>query len=79
MAQTNTAAAQMSGCLTSRFGVAAPFGLGVMSWLTWWACLVHIPSCMPAHQTGPGPRRQTRTLPRHTETLLSSRPPSLIY
>lgn len=23
-----------------------------MSWLTWWARLVHAPSCMPAHQVG---------------------------
>lgn len=23
-----------------------------LSWLTWWARLVHAPSCMPAHQVG---------------------------
>jgi len=32
---------------------------GVLSWLTRWAWLVHILSCMPAHQAGP--RRQNET------------------
>lgn len=43
-------------------------GLGalsaVLSCLTWWAWLVHIPSCMPAHQTGP--RRQKKPPTIHT-------------
>ena len=42
----------------SYFGAAAQTGFGAMSWLTGWALPMHIPSCMPAHQTGPGPRRQ---------------------
>lgn len=52
-----------SDALSSHFGAVTPTGHGAMSWLTWWARLVHVPSCMPAHQTCPGPRRQNRDRP----------------
>lgn len=39
--------------------------------------VVHIPSCMPAHQTGTGPRRQKARLDHHSGALLPSNHPGL--
>lgn len=64
--------APILGCLWPRpfrFGAVAPTRLGVMSWLTRWAWLVHIPSCMPAHQTGPGSKAPKGTPPNHSAPL----------